>query len=182
MTTYKIFGPDAEVFGGAMLAFVQSINYQNFKTVLERHGVKDIDPNTWYPQQMWLDIFSDISRTPDASSNLVSIGIKIAETAPVPPQVQALPFQQIMLGFNDGSYLANNRGKDIGYIETQIIDDQHILMVDKTPYPADFVYGAYYGMARRFLPKGTDFTVKFDADVPTREKGGDATLVHIMWK
>lgn len=178
---YQTFGPDSEVYGAAMLAFVISINYTNFHTILEKYDVVHIEPEKWYPQQLWLDIFSDISSQPGASANLVSIGMKIVDTAPMPPEVQALPFKDIMLGFNQGSYLANNRGKDIGGIETQILSDQHILMIDKTPYPDDFVYGAYYAMARRFLPKGTKFTVKYEDDTPRREFGGEATRVHIMW-
>jgi hypothetical protein len=129
-----------------------------------------------------LDVFSDIASQPGSSSNLVSIGMKIADTAPVPPQIQELPFKEIMMGFNDGSYLANNRGSDIGGIEKQVVDDKHIIMIDKTPYPDDFVYGAYYAMARRFLPQRTQYTVKFDEHSPRRENGGDATRVHIMWQ
>lgn len=179
---YKTFGPDAEVLGGGMLAFIESINYDNFSSILETHGVDNINPNEWYPQQVWLDVFSDIASQPGSSSNLVSIGMKIADTAPIPPEALTLPFQEVMLGFNDGSYFANNRGKDIGRIDVEILDEKHICMIDKTPYPDDFVYGAYYATARRLLPRGTDFTVKYDETIPRRGNGGDATRVHIIWK
>jgi hypothetical protein len=182
MPQYKAFGPDAEVYGAAMLAFVKSINFTEFEAILHEHGLHEIEPERWYPQQVWLDIFSEISSQFNSSPNLVSIGMKIAETAPVPPEVQALPFEQIMLGFNEGSYLANNRGKDIGCIEASLLEAKHLLMTDKTPYPDDFVYGAYYGMAKRFLPRGTKFTVKYDERTPRREQGGSETPVHIIWE
>lgn len=179
---YTAFGPDAHVYGAAMLAFVESINYANFSNILASHGLTHIHPTEWYPQQVWLDVFSDIASATGGTLDLISIGMKIADTAAMPPQVQQMPFADIMLGFNDGSYLANNRGKDIGGIETRILGEGHILMIDKTPYPDDFVYGAYYGMARRFLPVDSQLTVEYDEEVPRREHGGEATLVHILWQ
>jgi hypothetical protein len=178
---YTTFGPDAEVYGAAMLAFIQSINYGNFHAIMEDHGVKEVNPQKWYPQQLWLDIFTDIGSRPGGSSDFVSIGMKIAETAVVPSEVEDIPFVDLMQAFDAASYRANNRGEDIGGIETEVVSDNHIIMIDRTPYPDDFVYGAYYGMAKRFLPKGTMFTVAYDEDTPRRDKGGDATLVHIKW-
>jgi hypothetical protein len=180
MGKYQTLGPDAEVYGGAMLAFVESIRFENFKPILEKHGLQAIDPQKWYPQQLWLDVFNDIVQEDDSMSNMVSIGMKIAETAV--EGLTGISFVDLMLGFGKNSYEANNRGADIGTIETRIIDDKHILMVDGTPYPDEFVYGAYYAMARRFLPAGSDFTVAYDTDEPTRNQGGAVTKVHIQWK
>jgi len=176
---YKAFGPDAEVLGGAMLAFIKSINYENFSDILKQHGIDEIDPDKWYPQQMWLDIFSDISTQNNATSNMVSIGMLITQTAPV-PNSENLTFIELMENF-DKAYTANNRGGDIGTIEARVVNEKHITMVDKTPYPDAFVYGAYYGMAKRFLPHGTQFVVEYDTKIPRRERGGEATIVHITW-
>lgn len=42
MKQYKAFGSDAEVFGGAMLAFVTSINHTNFSDIMAQHGLDKI--------------------------------------------------------------------------------------------------------------------------------------------
>lgn len=180
MAKYQTFGPDAEVYGQAMLAFVESIRFENFKPILAKHGLSEIDPQKWYPQQLWLDVFNDIESDNDSMSNMVSIGMKIAETAP--PELDSVPFVDLMKGFGENSYAAFNRGEDIGYIDTEVVGDKHLVMVDATPYPDEFVYGAYYAMARRFLPNGSDFTVAYDEDEPRRSTGGDVTKVHIQWK
>jgi hypothetical protein len=182
MKQYKVFGPDAEVLGAAMLAFVESMNYPNFMTILAKHGLHDIYADLWYPQQIWLDVFSDIANRNEASSDLVSIGMKIVDTAPMPPEMQTRSFVDIMMNFNAGSYLANNRGRDIGGIQCQILSEQHLVMIDRTPYPDDFIYGAYYAMARRFLGVDVDFTVKFDEQHQRRDQGGRDTRVHIIWE
>lgn len=179
---YKTFGPDAEVLGGAMMAFIESIHYTDFSTILERHNIEKIEPQRWYSQQLWLDVFTDIANQPGGSSNLVSIGMKIVETAPMPPEAAELPFTDIAMGFNEGAYLTNNRGKDIGGIEAQVVAPGHVVMIDRTPYPDDFVYGAYYALAKRYLPSGSDFTVSYDEHVPRRDNGGTETRVHITWK
>jgi hypothetical protein len=178
---YQTFGPDAEVLGQAMVAFVASINFNNFQHILQQHGLSDIDSSKWYPQQVWLDVFNDMVAERNASNNFVSIGMKVVETMVTPPGVEAIPFLEMMKGFGENSYRANNRGADIGYITTEVVSDNHVIMHDATPYPDDFVYGAYYAMARRFLPKGTTFIVKFDEDIPRRNYGGSETLVHITW-
>lgn len=180
MGKYNTFGPDAEVYGKGMLAFVESIRYDNLKPILEAHGLSEIDPERWYPQQVWLDVFNDIEVESDSMSNLVSIGMKIADTAP--PELINIPFVDLMKGFGENSYKTHNRGADIGYLDTKVISDTHLEMHDGTPYPDEFVYGAYYGMARRFLPAGSNFTVKYDEDEPIRSKGGSVTIVHIIWE
>lgn len=172
---YQVFGPDAEVYGPAMLAFAQSINFGNFQDLLHQHGLAEVR-DEWYPQQMWLDVFNQVGSMED----LVSIGMKIIDTAVMPPQLLEMPFEEFMQHF-DENYRANNRGQDIGGIECIVAGENHIIMVDKTPYPDEFVYGAYYSLARRFL-KGHQFTVSYDQNIPRRSKGGTETRVHITWK
>ena len=35
---------------------------------------------------------------------------------------------------------------------------------------------------RRFLPKGTQFEVRFDQHVERRDNGGSVTVIHVSWK
>lgn len=177
---YKTFGDDAEVLGQAMLAFVQSVNFDEFQKILEQHNLNKIDPEKWYHQQIWLDVFNDIDQKKGASSNLVSIGMKVIETMATPPEFDNMPFLDQLRAFG-GAYQANNRGKGIGEIQTEVLSDTHVIMHDGTPYPDDFVYGAYYAMARRFLPEGTQFSVYFDETAPKRKDGAKESLVHIKW-
>jgi hypothetical protein len=39
-----------------------------------------------------------------------------------------------------------------------------------------------YGLAKRYLPDGTVFQVKYDDEAPRREEGGKETLIHIIWE
>ena len=177
---FKTFGPDAQVWGRAMLGFITAINYRDFETILKHHKLTRIDPEAWYDQQIWLDVFNDIARLPSASSYFIKIGLKLIDNIVIPPEAQTLPFADLMRQAGE-IYKMNNRGKDIGSIETEVINDKHLAMHDRTPYPDDFVYGAFYMMALRFLPKHTPFVVKFDERGLRRDKGGAVTIVHIRW-
>ncbi len=177
---FTTLGPDAYVLGQAMMAFIQSINFTNFQPILSRYNLAKIEPQKWYPQQIWLDVFNEINTNRNSSDNLVSIGMKVVETAQYPPEFESwsLIRQITMMG---EIYVMNNRGADIGKITPEIVNDNHVIMHDSTPYPDDFVYGAYYALARRFTAPNFKFSVKFDENIPRRGQGGDATLVHIMW-
>lgn len=183
MPPYKALGPDAEVYGKAILVSTEALSYRLFKPILEKHGLAPINSNHWYPQQTWLNVFSDLSRLDNSiSSYMISIGIKIAELAYIPPKVEALPFDKAMMGVTEYYYWANHRGTNIGFIDVQKIGDKHLMIIDGTPYPDGLVYGMYYGMTRRFLPKGTPFTVRYDEKEPRRETGGRLTIIHIKWE
>ncbi len=181
MKQYKVFGPDAEVTGLAMMAFTASLHYHNFSHIMAQHGLDNIYADRWYPQQVWLDLFSDIAKQSGAMFDLVSIGMKIVDTAVFPPEVEALSFPEVMM-YANVNYLANNRGRDIGSIQVQMIDERHLLVIDQTPYPDDFVYGTYYALARRFLAHKALFTVKYEEKHVRREQGGAETRVHITWE
>ncbi len=179
-TQFTTLGPDAQVLGQAMDAFIQSINFTNFQAILSQYNLTKIEPQKWYPQQIWLDIFNEINASGNSTENLVSIGMKVIETAQYPPDFESWPIirQITMMG---EIYVINNRGADIGKITPEVVSDNHVIMHDSTPYPDDFIYGAYYALARRFTPAGSGFVVKFDENIPRRGQGGDVTLVHIMW-
>jgi hypothetical protein len=181
---YQTLGPDAYVLGQPMLGFVESINFKNFEKVLKRHHLTQIQPDQWYPQQIWLDVFNDIAATSrgSASSDFVSIGMKLIEVMAIPPDFEAVPFLDKLRMFGQVYSQVNNRGHDIGYITTEVLHPTHVAMHDASPYPDDFVYGAYFSYARRFLPKGTDYSVYFDASTPRRDEGGSETIVHIEWR
>jgi hypothetical protein len=181
MKQYKVLGPDAEVLGGAMLAFVASMHSPNFKAILATHGLHDIYADLWYPQPMWMDVFNNIANRSEANCDLVRIGMNIVDTAPFPPEIQALSFVDIMMRANE-NYLRNNRGRDIGSVRPQVLHDTHLVMIDRTPYPNDVVYGAYYATAHRFLGADAALKVTFDEARPRRDQGGRDTRVHIVWQ
>ena len=112
--------------------------------------------------------------------DFVSIGIKEAEQAIVPPQFQTMSLKDLLVNMEQVFHL-NNRGSDYGYCKTDVVADKHIKVILRAVTPDDVWYGIFYGFVRRFAPKGTRFTVQYDPDLPRRENGGEATIIHIKW-
>ncbi len=179
---YEPFDPNTEVIGQVMVAFIESIQADVIRPHLEQYGLTDIDPNAWYKQKLWLDVLSDLAEDSpgNAMSAFVSVGMKIAETAPLTEGYENLPMAEKYIEWGP-TYQQNHRGGDAGEIVGEKVSDTHVKMHVRFPYPDHLEYGAYYGLAKRFLPEGTDFVVKYDEDTPRREEGGEETIIHITW-
>lgn len=180
---YQTFGPDAFVLGQVMLTLFEISEFPAIEHFLTSRGLSKIEPEAWYPQQIWLDIFNDIvDALPDASITLLNIGIRLMDNVEAPPMFWEMPFLNVLQTFGDIYALVNNRGKDIGSIQVEILDVNHVVMHDATPYPDEFVIGAYFATARLFLSNYEHFSVYFDPLVKPRSEGGSETVVHIVWK
>jgi hypothetical protein len=183
MSKYVAFNPENEVLGAAMLGFIDCVNKDRIYPFLEKHGLTQIDPQTWYPLQRWLDVLGDISEQSGGGAmfDFVAVGLRIIETAKFPPAFADLTFEQAVMAI-DNLYQANMRGGDFGNYVVDKDNGNHFKVTARIPYPDDMGYGQLYGMARRFLPEGTSFVVKYDDDIPRREKGGESTIMHVMWE
>jgi hypothetical protein len=182
---YQAFDPVSEVIGQAMLGFIRCAKYGEIYPFLEKHGLTNIDPDRWYLVQTWLDVLSDLAeaRPNQAMSDFVSVGMAIAEVAPMSPVYDdGMPFGDAMVASSGGGYLRGHRGGDVGGHSAKKIDDNHIIVTTRTPYPDDVVYGVLYGMARRYLPDDASFTVKYDTETLRRDHGGEVTIFHIAWQ
>ncbi|NDJ78632.1 MAG: hypothetical protein GYB65_20475 [Chloroflexi bacterium] len=180
ISQHTVFSPDAETIGQVHLSLLESINLDNYKDVLARHGMDEIDPERWYPMQSVVDLMDEIGNRQGGMTDLVSIGIKLMETALLPPELEELPLTHVLQGWNN-IYLANNRGTDPGDFQIEFVDDQHAIMHCRIPWPDDYTYGVFYGAARRWLPDSTDFTVYYEEDGPRRDFGDETTVIHIDW-
>ncbi len=180
MTVYQSFDEKTEIIGQNVLAFIQNIKVGDIRPILERHQLVDIDPTAWYPLSKWLDVLTDISNESDSTFNFVAIGMAIAQTAVLPPEVENMTFEEFMFGL-DTFYQMQHRNGDAGTIKVEKPEKNHLIIKVRVPYPDDLEYGTAYGFAKRFLPRGTKFIVKYDENTPRREEGGEYTIIHITW-
>lgn len=112
--------------------------------------------------------------------DFVSVGMKAAEITPWPPELEQLPFDQAIAAINDAFMTQLHRG-DIGNVQSELIEDTHLKIIFRTPYPDDLMYGAAYQHARHFLPSEANFTVTYDENELRCDMGGEVTIVHIKW-
>lgn len=172
--------PNAEIIGQNLMSTVVHLNRDSVKPFLRRHGLDKIDPGKWYPLSQWMAVLNDIAEEGGGSTDFVSLGLAIAETAVLPTEVENASFEEFCQGM-DYAYQMNHRGGDVGQYLAENIAEGHVRVTVTAPYPDDQAYGVLYGFARRFLPNGTHFIVEYDQHEPRQEQGGDSTIIHIRW-
>jgi len=180
MEVMRAFDPNTEVSGQAMLALYNCMDSEHIVPVLRKHGLSDqFDSESWYPMQLWLDIFQDIidQQGFQGTLNLVDIGRRYAETALLPPEVDNL--DDAVIAANDTHQL-NHRNGYAGELSIVIMGEGHMQVIDHTPYPCDFTYGMLYGLAHRFPKAGRTPLVQHDKS-SCRKVGDDTCTYNINW-
>ncbi|MGB1288199.1 MAG: hypothetical protein ACPG7F_16800, partial [Aggregatilineales bacterium] len=119
------------------------------------------------------DIQHSISKSPNGSQKLVSIGMKIIDNAKFPPMssleeaihafIQSIPFN------------FRNQGEDDRFY-ARIIDKHHIEMINASPHSDDMIYGYIYSLVRRFAPEGSRPIVQY-ADINKRDSDEDTIFI-----
>lgn len=177
---YESFDPKAEIIGQNVLGFVECVNKDRILPFLKKHALNPIDPNRWYPLQKWLDVLNDMVTAEGSMFDFVSVGMKIAETAVYPPEVENLPFAAFVMMIPQ-VYQMQHRNGNVGEERAEQLGEKHLQLIMRTPYPDDLAYGVVWGMARRFLPAGTSFLIEYDETEPRRDHGGETTVLDISW-
>jgi hypothetical protein len=159
MSEAKPFDANVEVLGAVIIAISQSINSEELIPILETHGLGKVQPDQWYPAKPWIAALEDVANNPNGSMNLVAAAIKVSENIP-----QAAGDGSIKGAFmtaND-TYNMNHRGGYIGEIKVESSQDREITVSAYSPYPDDYLYGAFYGHARRHAPKDANLRIYRD--------------------
>lgn len=162
--------PEVLILGQSMLPLANNLRAEEVREVMLHHGLTQIDPEAWYPQQLLLDIYNSIEREyGEFSEYLVAIGIKIIDTMELPIEVngfdESLAFLQAVY-----PYIHRNQPADEGWIIERVNARQYRVQANM-PYPDASTYGCLFAFARRFAPKGARFTVSspiVEAGKPTR--------------
>ncbi|MBN2305528.1 MAG: hypothetical protein JXQ72_13680 [Anaerolineae bacterium] len=174
--------PNVEVRGETLLALIENINAENIAPYLRKHKLTHIQAGGWFPMRNFHNLLNDLVTEGNWGGNFVAIGMAIAETAYMPPELGQPSFVDMIEHWDD-HYQSNHRNGDIGYKTAQKLADRHYeLTLHGGLYPDDFEYGVLYGFAKRFLPPGTDFTVWYAEDVQRLDQGGEKTVIRVRWE
>jgi hypothetical protein len=191
MTQFVAFRPDVEVVGSVVLSVVDGMGEFTRKAlkILAQHGIKNPEPELWYPQQNWLDAFKTISEK-IGPLTLFAIGKRIPEHAEWPPGIETI--EQALAG-TDATYHLSHRlnGKvmydpatgemmeGIGHYRfTGMTGPTSAEMVCDNPYPSEFDRGIITALCRKFK---AGLEVRLDPSKPTRTQGADSCTYLIEW-
>lgn len=160
---YQAASPDSEALGATFVMFTENIRSDVIQPILKKYNLNSIDPMAWYPQQLALDIMRDVEAN-YTFEELVAIGMRGAETAPIPPEADSI---ETMLGMFDAMYKISLRNipPEVG-ITVNKLGERSYRLICNIPGPAFLMYGAIYGLLKRFREKREYATVFLVEDGP----------------
>jgi|GEM_PF-1517866 len=172
-----------EVAGTTTLSFVENISSSMIDDLRKKHDLVEIDTEKWYPLQRVFDLFNDISEE-YGTQPFVAMGMKIAEQSEFPPEMlgSEMSMVQILEGWQ-AHYEANHRGGTLPPVVTKKVSDNHYQLVlpSNHLYPFDLVYGMAYGFCKLLLPKGTQFTIRYDDEKNPLSSDDTEVVVNVQW-
>jgi hypothetical protein len=116
---------------------------------MEKHGLMNLEPLSWYPVQMLLDATNELVERTNMTSNFVAIGMKIGESVPMPPGMENPTLEQVLMIWDD-LYQGLHRGGDVGSIKIEKVSDTYFKTIQSVLYPDDMSYGVLFaGTATR---------------------------------
>ncbi|MGJ3237088.1 MAG: hypothetical protein ACFE0Q_00125 [Anaerolineae bacterium] len=181
MSQYQLFSPDTEVIGQAVIDFEQAVGSEQFMHILKKHGLSNVQPDTWYPAQQWVNVLNDINELGNIF-NFVSIGMTQVKNLHLPAEFEQLSLME-KVHMADDIYNMNYRGSDIGSVHAETVSETHAKLIIRVFEPDDLWYGAAYGFMRQFAPEGTKFRVYYDEDSLQQgiDRHGEKTIIHMTW-
>ena len=173
-------GPDTEVIGQIMLLYIDNLQAAHIFLLLEKYNLTDIQPDKWYRLKPWLDVINELSTQPGFTSNMVAVGLKVAEHAIASPEMAGVTLGQMLEAWNTQFHAIHRHG-EIGCVVTEKVHDKYYRTIHRHIYPDDLNYGLGYGFAHVCLPPGTNFTVWYENDDQRLDKGGEETVICVSW-
>ncbi|MGJ3237932.1 MAG: hypothetical protein ACFE0Q_04430 [Anaerolineae bacterium] len=176
---FEAASPDVMVIGQTMQAFIENVQADVIKPILEKHEITEINAEAWYPHQLWMDILQDIDETLGGNAQMafVAFGRKVVEKAAMPLEINSIPAALNLLHTIHHMNL-QNAPEDEGFIIEQI-SDKHYHVYENTPNPSDAMYGFIWGICARFRDGDEGFTVEIIANPKAESQPG--TLFDVQW-
>jgi hypothetical protein len=170
-----------EVIESFVLGFPESIRDFGL-TALDKHGIRDLDPNRFYMAQPFLNAMRDVAHR-IGRNMMTRIGEQIATRVELPPAWDSL---EAALGGLDKAYHSKYNSAEIGnwkYLHHGRVGGlARGTMVSTNHYCCTFDRGVLEGFAKRFRPTGiTDALVRHDDAQPCRKNGADSCTYIITW-
>ncbi|RLI00399.1 hypothetical protein DRO30_05885 [Candidatus Bathyarchaeota archaeon] len=134
---YEAISSAARVKGNAMLAIVNGIMHRDLALeILAKHGITDIDPDEWYPEQSWLDAFAEIGADLGDAA-LYAIGRAIPQVIDIPDDINSAIEAIERL---DEVYQSHHKGLSGAYV-VEITGESSARIISKNPRPCAYDMG-----------------------------------------
>lgn len=178
--------PALIINGETLRAYIDNVQIDIIEPIFKKHGMTEPVVGEWYPLQPVLDLLKELSTASGSSTNLIAVGVKIAEYGVEPEDIIQAPLPIVLQYWQDhmDKNIINKDTKagGAGLIKTEKINDKFYKTTHNNLFPDDLCYGLAYGFARSRLPLGNNFKVYYE-DYNNRIDNGDSeeTVICVQW-
>lgn len=166
---------EGEYNGAALQSFILALGHSQplIQKLLDGSGVSQIDPNRWYDLGWALSFYDTISKEV-GSLAVMTVGTKMIEAAPFPPEINDV---RSVLASLDAAYRLNVRGPSTGRIITTFDGERSATLEWTTPGPCALNIGIIQGCCRKF---GARALIEHGA-TGCMETGANACIYRVSW-
>ena len=178
MAVFKSYSPNVDVNGESILAVVEGMGAfkKTAYQILEENGIKDPQPQKWFNLQNYLNAFKVISEKL-GNATLKVIGMKIPETAVLPPQLDTI---EKALSMMDQAYHMNYQNGEIGHYAYEKTGKNKGVMTCSSPYPCAYDIGIIEGFLYKLRVNGQILRQKH-APGECRMEGARQYKYEVYW-
>ena len=178
MAVYRSYSPAVEVIGESILAVVEGMGAfkKTAYQILEENGINNPEPQKWFDLQSYLNAFKVIAeKLGDAT--LKVIGMKIPETAVLPPELDTIEKALTMM---DQAYHMNYRNGEIGNYAFEKTGNTKGIMTCSSPYPCAYDIEIIEGFMYKLRKQGQ---IPFVKHIPgeCRMNGAKQCKYEVSW-
>ena len=139
----------ATVSGGNILSMLAAMGpfRKRGETILQEHGITDVDVHGWYPLPAYVDSLRTIGEKMGPNT-LLQIGKQIPNHIPLPPGLDS--FEKVAASFGV-AFDMNHRGFPPNSITYRMTTDRSAVISTSTPYPCEFDRGVILGFFQTLL-------------------------------
>lgn len=174
--------PGMEISGNLAISLLINLQAADFRPFLQKYGFDSVKPDQWYSYQDLFNILREVAEQPGAIFDFVAVGMAAVDRFDLPSNIASMSLEEFFSNIMPTLVARQYRNGTPTRISVEKVAEKHLLIRTATAYPDDTAYGFMYGFARRFVPKGNQFTLKYDENHTRHDIGGEDTLMHLTWK
>ena len=183
MAQFEAFDEDVDIHGRAVVTVLDEVlpkfsdHYRKTAlSALADEGITDPAPETWYPQQAWLNALEAVADVLEPHL-LDRLGEQVHN---VPGFANGSGTVEEGLQSIDEAYQRNHRGGEIGHYRFEPKNERAGEIECRNPYPCVFDRGIVRGAAKRYAPVGS-FVFVEERGGACRRRGDDRCSYTVHW-
>ena len=182
LSQYQAFSDHVEVWGASILGCIHGMTkaglpVQEALDLLAAKGIPRVEPEAWYAQQPYLDMFRNLEAR-YGEGVLRAMAQQVPDTSKFPPGIHTL--EQALQGL-DIAYQLNHRGGAIGRYACVPLGNRTLEMVCDNPYGCPFDLGILDALVEAFKPAGSQPSIAHRPGAPCRRQSGTSCRYLISW-